>query len=351
MTLFDFAGAALRHLPAESAHKMGICALHAGIGPIQKTPDDPLLHTRIATLDLPNPVGLAAGFDKNAQAASAMIRAGFGWAECGTVTPLAQAGNARPRLFRLRRDQAVINRMGFNNAGLERFARNIRQQKQRPGLIGANIGANKTADDRIQDYVTGLERLWGLPDWFTINISSPNTPGLRALQDKDALQDLLGRIQEARVRLAKGKASAPVFLKLSPDLEERQIGQICDTACHYGLDGLIISNTTLDRPDDLKSISRTQSGGLSGQPLFARSTEILRLFHHAAQGRLTLIGVGGIASGQQAYAKIRAGASAVQLYTALAYQGPSLIQTIKHELADCLRADGFASIADAVGQH
>jgi dihydroorotate dehydrogenase len=350
MILYDLAGVAMRRLPAEIAHELTIRALRTGLGPVQHTPDDPVLRTRLGPLDLTNPLGLAAGFDKNARAGAAMIRAGFGWVECGTVTPLPQAGNPRPRLFRLTRDGAVINRMGFNNDGLDHFARNLTAQRRRGQAIGANIGANKTSKDRIGDYVTGLKSLWGLPAWFTINISSPNTPGLRELQGKDALQELLGRIMEARAKLTGDQPSPPFFLKVSPDLDDTQISQISEAACHYVLDGLIISNTTISRPDDLQSAARGEAGGLSGKPLFTRSTEVLRAFRHATNGRMTLIGVGGIASGADAYAKIRAGATAVQLYTALALHGPSLVGTIKSELAAILRANGFANAGEAVGR-
>jgi len=351
MSLYDLAGVVMRRLPAETAHGLTIQALRAGLGPVQHTPDDPVLRTHLGPLEMTNPIGLAAGFDKNARAGAAMIRAGFGWVECGTVTPLPQAGNPRPRLFRLTQDGAVINRMGFNNDGLDHFARNLAAQRRRAPMIGANIGANKTSKDRIGDYVTGLKTLWGLPGWFTINISSPNTPGLRELQGKDALQELLGRIMEARADLSADQPSPPFFLKVSPDLDDTQISQISEAARHYALDGLIISNTTISRPDGLQSAARGEAGGLSGKPLFTRSTEVLRSFRHATKGRVPLIGVGGIASGADAYAKIRAGASAVQLYTALALYGPSLVGTIKAELAEILRANGFANVGEAVGHN
>ncbi len=351
MSVFDLAGRALRHMPAEAAHKLTIRALKYGLGPVHTGADDQVLRTTIGALSLPNPIGLAAGFDKNAEAGGAMIRAGFGWVECGTVTPLPQVGNARPRLFRLVEDEAVINRMGFNNAGLAQFKRNFARQKLTGGMLGANIGANKDSKDRIGDYILGLEALWCLPDWFTINISSPNTPGLRELQGRDALQELLGRLMEARLRLTGKLASPPFFLKISPDITETQIDEIGNAACHYGLDGLIISNTSIARPDDLKSRHRHETGGLSGKPLFTRSTALLQQFHQATEGKILLVGVGGITSGKDAYGKIRAGASAVQLYTALALQGPSLISKIKRELAQILHANGFTSVTDAVGRH
>jgi dihydroorotate dehydrogenase len=342
--LHDLAAGALRALDPEDAHRLAIAGLRFGLGPRFPAGGDPALAIDLAGLSLPNPVGLAAGFDKNAEAAGAMLAAGFGFVECGTVTPLAQTGNPRPRLFRLSEDEAVINRMGFNNAGLEAFARNL--PSPRPGLIGANVGANKDADDRIGDYLTGLRRLWGRADYLTVNVSSPNTPGLRALQQGAALQELLGRIAETR-RALSGRA--PVFLKVAPDLDEREIGEICEAVAAHGLDGIVVSNTTLSRPSSLKSRWRDEAGGLSGAPLMTPSTHVLALFHAAANGRFPLIGVGGIASGADAYAKIRAGARAVQLYSALVFGGPGLVRVIRRDLAARLKADGFALIADAVG--
>ncbi len=350
MIFTDIAAASLRLLPPETAHQATIFALKAGLGPVVREAVDPVLRVNVAGLNLPNPIGLAAGFDKNAAVGAAMVQAGFGWAEAGTVTPLPQLGNPRPRLFRLAEDHAVINRMGFNNAGLKNFVGNFEKQKQRGGLLGANIGANKTSDDRIGDYVSGVKALWGLPDWFTINISSPNTPGLRELQSGDALEELLGRVMEARLNMAGDRPSPPFFLKLAPDMNEIQIAQICEAALQFGVDGLIVSNTTLDRPDTLQSANHSQTGGLSGRPLFEHSTQVLRIFSGYAHGKLALIGVGGISSGADAYVKIRAGANAVQLYTAMAFHGPSLVGRIKTELAALLRADGFANIADAVGK-
>jgi dihydroorotate dehydrogenase len=334
---------ALQVLPAEDAHRTTIAALKAGLGP-RAAAEDPALVVDLAGLRLPNPVGLAAGFDKNAEVPKAMLAAGFGFVECGTVTPLPQAGNPRPRLFRLTEDQAVINRMGFNNEGLERFAANL--GRRGPGVVGANIGANKDAADRIGDYVTGLQRLWGLADYFTVNVSSPNTPGLRALQTGAALDELLGRVAEARAGLT---GHAPVFLKVAPDLEAAEIEAIAEAVAAHRFDGVIVSNTTLSRPADLASSGRGETGGLSGAPLMALSTRVLGDFHAAVQGRFALIGVGGIASGADAYAKIRAGASAVQLYSALVFRGPGLVMAIRRELKARLAADGFASVAEAVG--
>ncbi len=340
--------AALQHLDAETSHTLGIRAIRAGFGPRQDGPDDPVLAVELAGLRLPNCLGLAAGFDKHAEVPDAMLAAGFGFVECGTVTPLPQAGNPRPRVFRLAEDGAVINRYGFNSVGLEAFASNLGRRRA-AGIVGANIGANKEASDRAADYVTGLRRLWPLADYFTANISSPNTPGLRALQARDALDELLGRLSLARRELALKTGDRPLFLKVAPDLTEPEIDDICASAETNGLNGIIIGNTTLSRPEGLRSAHRGEGGGLSGAPLFALSTRVLRQFHDRVGGRLALIGSGGIGSGADAYAKIRAGACALQLYTLLALRGPDLVQIIKHELAQRLRADGFASVADAVG--
>ncbi len=352
MSLHDIASRALHVLDPEDAHRWAIKGLKMGLGPRQSDVDDPILAINVAGLPLSNCVGLAAGFDKNAEVPAAMARAGFGFVECGTVTPLPQVGNPRPRLFRLTPDQAVINRMGFNNEGLEPFASRLSALKVRraEGVVGANIGANKDAADRIADYVTGLTRLWGLSDYFTINISSPNTPGLRALQTKAALEELLGRIAEARGLLkAAGTVDYPIFLKVAPDLEDGEVEAIIETVKANGLNGVIVSNTTIARPDHLASPHKGESGGLSGKPLLDASTAMLARFHAANNGHLALIGAGGVASGADALAKIKAGACAVQLYSALVYGGPGLVQRIKADLAARLRAEGFASVTDAIG--
>ena len=278
-----------------------------------------------------------------------MLRAGFGFVECGTTTPRPQAGNPRPRLFRLPSDAAVINRMGFNNKGLDAFATGLSSRRS-DGVVGANVGANKDSADRAADYVLGLHRLWTLADYFTLNVSSPNTPGLRDLQARAALEDLLGVVAQARAALKLAHhVDRPLFLKVAPDLGPGAVEDIVDTAVAFGLDGLIVSNTTIARPAGLTGAHRAETGGLSGAPLFEPSTRMLALFHAAAAGRLVLVGAGGVGSGAQAYDKIRAGASAVQLYTALVFQGPGLVTRIARDLAARLRADGFAGVADAVG--
>jgi dihydroorotate dehydrogenase len=341
--IYALATRALHLLDPEDAHRTTIAALKVGLGP-RVASADPALAVEVAGLKLPNPVGLAAGFDKDAEVAATMLAAGFGFVECGTVTPLPQTGNARPRLFRLSEDRAVINRMGFNNGGLDAFAANL--GRHGPGVVGANIGANKDSADRIGDYVTGLTRLWGLADYFTVNVSSPNTPGLRALQTGDALAELLGRVAETRATLA---GSAPVFLKVAPDLNEADVSAISDAVAAAGFEGVIVGNTTLSRPEDLTSRFSREAGGLSGTPLMTLSTRVLGQFHAAANGRFALIGAGGIASGADAYAKIRAGAACVQLYSAMVFQGPGLVTVVRRDLAARLATDGFKSVAAAVG--
>jgi len=336
---------ALHALDPEDAHAAALLGLRFGLGPSSSAPD-PILSVDLAPgLVLPSPVGLAPGFDKNAEVFAPMLRAGFGFVECGTVTPEPQAGNPRPRLFRLAEDRAVINRMGFNNQGLEPFA--ARLGRRSGGVVGANFGANKDSEDRIGDYVTGLRRLWGLADYLTVNISSPNTPGLRALQTRAALDELLGRLTEAAATLpAQGRR--PMFLKVAPDLEDGEVEAITEAVVAQGLAGIIVANTTVSRPA-LRSRHAAEAGGLSGAPLTALAARRLADFRAAAPPGLVLISAGGIGSGAEAYARIRAGACAVQLYSALAYEGPSLGAAIARDLARRLRADGFKSVQDAVG--
>ena len=341
---------AARALPPERAHRAAIAGLKTGLGPKFDAVRHAVLKTNLCGLDLPNPVGLAAGFDKDAEVPDAMLAAGFGFVECGTVTPRPQVGNPKPRLFRLKEDKAVINRMGFNNSGLDIFAKRLKSRAGQGGIVGANLGANKDSDDRVADYLTGLKATWGLADYFTINISSPNTPGLRDLQGEAAMDELLGRIAQMRSELAGDTASPPIFLKVAPDLNLGAVGRIVEQARQYGLSAIIVSNTTLDRPDSLRSAYKTEAGGLSGAPLKQRSNDMLREFASASQGRIPLIGVGGISSGADAYEKIRIGASAVQLYSALVYEGPALAAKICDDLAARLIADGFKSVAEAIGK-
>jgi len=351
LNLFPLARPFVHALDPEKAHNLTISALKHGItGCFGVGSDDAVLATEVFGLKFSNPVGLAAGFDKNADAVMGAQKMGFGFTEAGTVTPKPQAGNDKPRLFRLSEDRAVINRFGFNNEGLDYFEKKMKALPSKRQPVGANVGANKDADDRTADYVTGINRLYGLSDYFTVNISSPNTPGLRALQSKAALEDLIGRVLEARAaQVAKGKAYIPMLVKIAPDLLEADIADIADLALNTGIDGLIVSNTTITRPDTLKSAHKGETGGLSGAPLMNLSTETLAAMYQATGGKVPLMGVGGIASGQDAYAKIKAGASLVQLYSMLVYEGPALVHRVKRELATLLKADGFNHVAEAVG--
>ncbi|MEZ6023688.1 MAG: quinone-dependent dihydroorotate dehydrogenase [Hyphomonadaceae bacterium] len=347
-SLHDIATRVMRLADPESAHTAALWGLRAGLGPRARADRYVRLKTSFAGLDLPNPIGMAAGFDKNCEAPDALLVAGFGFVECGTVTPLPQAGNPRPRIFRLSEDRAVINRLGFNNKGLDAFADRL-SARTRKGVVGANVGANKESADRAADYVLGMGKVWKHAAYVTANISSPNTPGLRGLQERGALEDLLGRLREARTLLTAAHGARPLFLKVAPDLDETAVRDIAEIALAYGLDALIVSNTTLERPPHLTSDNREESGGLSGQPLFAISNRVLRQFAEALGGRLPLIGVGGVESGETALAKIRCGASAVQLYSALVYQGPGLVARILDELDGLLAAEGVDSISALVG--
>lgn len=342
MALADLGAKALTLLPAEAAHKASLAALKAGLGPKLAQKADPVLATSVAGIELAHPVGLAAGYDKNGEAPDALLAAGFAFVELGAVTPRPQAGNPQPRLFRLREDRAVINRMGFNNEGLEALKTRLEARARKPGVVGINLGANKDSEDRAGDYVTLVKALKGVASFFTVNISSPNTPGLRDMQGAAALNDLLKRVNDARW-------TEPVFLKVAPDLDEAGIEAIVRAALDNRMSGLIVSNTTLARPDTLKSRHRGEAGGLSGAPLTNMSNSVLRRFRQLAGADLPLIGVGGINSVESAYARIRSGASALQLYTALIYEGPGLVGRLRDGLAARLKADGYASLADAVG--
>lgn len=351
MSLSDLALPLVKALPPEAAHNATIKGLKLGVGlpRIAATQWGTAITLSRSGLRLGNPVGLAAGFDKNCDVHRPMARFGFGFLECGTVTPRPQPGNPKPRLFRLTEDNGVINRMGFNNHGLDYFVRRLRRAPPSPACpVGANVGANKASEDFIADYETGIRAVNPVCSYITINISSPNTPGLRGLQDRSALQELLERCAAARAELDHKK---PVFLKVSPDLNDAEIRDIVDAVQHYGawLSGLIVSNTTTDRPASLQSPWKTETGGLSGTPLMAKSTRILKEVAVALGGSFDLIGCGGISSGADAYEKIRSGASAVQLYSALVYGGPKLVASINADLAERLQADGFSSVAEAVG--
>ncbi len=338
--------AGLGRLDPERAHRLTVKGLKLGLGASEPGPDDPVLKCRLFGHDLPNPIGMAAGFDKDAEVADRLLELGFGFVEVGTITPKPQTGNPRPRVFRLQGDGALINRMGFNSAGIDAAAARLKARAGRPGLMGVNIGANRESSDPVADYATGFSALAGFAGFVTANVSSPNTPGLRRLQEKDALERLLDALFAA---WAAAGNRVPIALKIAPDLTPTERDAIVATALARGIDALIVSNTTVGHRAGLKSPWRDEAGGLSGRPLFAPSTAMLAAIHQQTRGRLTLIGVGGIASGADAYAKIRAGASAVQLYTALTYGGLGLLTAIKRELAAKLKADGFASIQAAVG--
>lgn len=329
-------------LDAERAHRATIGALK--ITPARLPPKFPVsLRSTVAGIDFPTPVGLAAGFDKDAEVPEQMLALGFGFVEVGTVTPRPQVGNAKPRLFRLVEDRAVINRMGFNNHGQAAAFERLIHCTRADGVIGVNIGANKDSTDRIADYVAGVKAMAPVARYLTINISSPNTPGLRQLQDEGALRALLSAVQEARD--AKGP---PVFLKVAPDLGEGESDQIVRAAMQHGIDGIIVANTTISRPP-LKSKFAGESGGLSGEPLKALALKALREFRAASGGEIPLIGVGGIADADDAWERIRAGASLVQLYTAMVYEGPGIARRIARGLAERVEQAGFANIAEAVG--
>lgn len=330
---------ALFALDPERAHGLTLNALRHLPVPSAAQPD-PILRTRIAGLDLPSPVGLAAGFDKDARVPAAMLRLGFGFVEVGTLTPRPQAGNPKPRLFRLVPDRAVINRLGFNNGGIGAAVARLAPGHPR---IGVNVGANRDSADRIADYALAVEAVRHVAAFITLNISSPNTPGLRGLQDA-ALPELLAAAASAR-----GPAGPPLFLKVAPDLDDAQVDSIAEAVSAAPVAALIVGNTTLERPPTLLSRHAAEAGGLSGRPLRPLAQAMLARFARALGGRVPLIGVGGIESGADAYARIRAGASAIQLYTALVYEGPGLPARINAGLAALVRRDGFATLADAVG--
>lgn len=345
MTALERLGLGVLHrLDPEIAHRLALGTLRMGLVPKKETYTSPRLRTDLAGLSLLNPVGLAAGFDKNIEALRALGHAGFGFIEVGAVTPRAQPGNPQPRLFRLSEDAAVINRFGFNNPGMETAAARL-AKRPRDMVIGLNLGANKDSPDRAEDFARVLARCGSHLDFATVNVSSPNTERLRDLQGAEALNALLRGVKEARDWLPR---PIPIFLKIAPDLSDGELEDIAGIAGSTGLDGLIATNTTLAR-DGLKSAARVQAGGLSGQPLFERSTRVLARLSELTGGAIPLIGVGGIASAEQAYAKICAGASAVQLYTALIYHGLSLVDEITRGLDRLLAADGFESVAQAVG--
>jgi dihydroorotate dehydrogenase len=334
----------MHRLDPETAHGLSIKALRAGLTPRPGPVTSPRLRTDVAGLSLPNPVGLAAGFDKNAEALAPLSEAGFGFIEVGAATPRPQPGNPKPRLFRLSEDRAAINRFGFNNEGMDAIGKRL-AQRPKSGVIGLNLGANKDSEDRAQDFARVLSHCGAHLDFATVNVSSPNTEKLRDLQGKDALAALLAGVIDAREALQR---PIPVFLKIAPDLDISGLDDIAEVARDSGIDAVIATNTTLSR-DGLKSTHRDEMGGLSGAPLFERSTRVLAQLSQRLDGAVPIIGVGGISTAEGAYAKIRAGASAVQLYTALVYGGLSLASEVASGLDALLARDGFSNVAEAVG--
>lgn len=348
--LFSLAKPLLHRMDPENAHNLTIDLLKR-FGPRKPIDDDPLLGVSLFGLNFSNPIGLAAGFDKNAEVPDAMLGLGFGFVECGTVTPLPQKGNARPRLFRLVPDEAVINRFGFNNHGHDIVADRLKARTTTQGIVGINVGANKDSTDRVSDYVKGIRAFASLASYFTVNISSPNTPGLRTLQNRDSLDDLLAWTLNERDEAAKHGPKKPVFLKIAPDLSFQDLDDVVEVSRKRGIDALIISNTTVKRPKSLHDKrQRLESGGLSGKPLYPLSTKMLSEAFIRVENQFPLIGVGGIDSARTAIGKIEAGASLIQLYSSLVYKGPGLINEIKRGLIERMNKDGLSSPLQLVGR-
>ncbi|MGY3236402.1 dihydroorotate dehydrogenase [Bradyrhizobium sp. USDA 4472] len=339
----------LRWLDPEDAHRLAIQGLRF-LPPVKPRPDDPKLAVRAFGLNFPNPIGMAAGFDKSAEVPDALLRLGFGFVEIGSVTPKPQAGNPRPRLFRLERDEAVINRMGFNNDGAEVVLRRLAARAENGGIVGVNVGANKDSPDRVADYVKLIETFAPVASYFTVNVSSPNTPGLRNLQEGALLDDLLGHVIDARERVRQKAGDTPVLLKIAPDLSLAQLDDVVQVARSRRVDGMIVSNTTVARPSTLREAMRSkQQGGLSGRPLFRLSTRMVAETYVRVEGAFPLIGVGGVDSGGAALTKIRAGASLIQLYSSLVYKGLGLVDEIKRDLTSTLLRTGRDSLSEIVG--
>ena len=343
--LFGLGQSLLLTLPPERAHDLAIKTLELGLYPRATAPDDARLAQRLFGLEFPNPVGMAAGFDKNARVPREVLAMGFGFVEIGTLTPRAQSGNPSPRMFRSLPDRAVINRLGFNNEGQEAALARLRDRPS--GIVGVNLGAGRDSKDRTADYAEGIARMADVASYVTINISSPNTPGLRDLQAPEALDSLLKRVQASR---AAASRKPPLLVKLAPDLADDDLPEVVRVIAANGADGIIVSNTTLAR-DGLRDRSfSNEAGGLSGRPLFARSTRTLARVFQLTEGKLPLIGVGGIDSGETALAKIEAGASLLQLYTGLVFEGPGLIARIKQTLLAAIEREGASSLATFVGR-
>jgi dihydroorotate dehydrogenase len=339
----------LRWFDPEDAHRLAVQGLKL-LPPARPRTDDSKLTVRAFGLNFPNPIGMAAGFDKNAEVSDALLRLGFGFVEIGTVTPRPQGGNPRPRLFRLERDEAVVNRLGFNNDGAEAVLRRLAGRAHLGGIVGVNVGANKDSEDRTADYVRLIETFAPVASYFTVNVSSPNTPGLRNLQQAEALDDLLARVIDARERVRQNAGDSPVLLKIAPDLSLAELDDVVHIARSRRVDGMIVANTTVMRPSTLRELARAkEQGGLSGRPLFRLSTRMVAETYVRAEGAFPLIGVGGIDTGGAALTKIRAGASLIQLYSSLIYKGLGLVNDIKNDLASTLLRTGRDSLAEIVG--
>ncbi len=339
----------LRWFDPEDAHRMAIHGLRF-LPPIRPRPDDAKLAVRAFGLNFPNPIGMAAGFDKSAEVPDALLRLGFGFVEIGSVTPKPQSGNPRPRLFRLERDEAVINRMGFNNDGADVVLRRLAGRAHLPGIVGVNVGANKDSPDRVADYVSLIETFAPVASYFTVNVSSPNTPGLRNLQQAASLDDLLAKVIDARERVREKAGDSPVLLKIAPDLTLNELDDVVHVARSRRVDGMIVANTTLARPSSLREQGRAQEqGGLSGRPLFRLSTRMVAETYVRVEGAFPLIGVGGVDSGGAALTKIRAGATLIQLYSSLIYKGLGLVEAIKADLVSTMLRTGRDSLAEIVG--
>ena len=348
--LFTLAKPLLHRMDPENAHNLTLDLLKH-FGPKTRIEDDPRLGVSLFGLNFSNPIGLAAGFDKNAEVPDAMLGLGFGFVECGTITPMPQKGNARPRLFRLMPDEAVINRFGFNNHGHALVADRLKARASSPGIVGINVGANKDTTDRVSDYVKGIRAFASLASYFTVNISSPNTPGLRTMQSREILDDLLAWTVNERDEAARHGPKKPVFLKIAPDLSLHDLDDVVEVSRNRGIDALMISNTTIKRPRSLHDKKqRLESGGLSGKPLYPLSTKMLSEAYIRVEKQFPLIGVGGVDSARTAIGKIEAGASLVQLYSALVYKGPALITEIKRGLIERIEKDGLSSPLDLVGR-
>jgi dihydroorotate dehydrogenase len=339
----------LRWIDAEDAHRLAIHGLKF-LPPLKPRADDAKLAVRAFGLNFPNPVGMAAGFDKNAEVPDALLRLGFGFVEIGTVTPKPQVGNPRPRLFRLERDEAVVNRMGFNNDGAEAVLRRLASRAHLGGIVGVNVGANKDSPDRVADYVKLIETFAPVASYFTVNVSSPNTPGLRNMQQAHILDDLLSKVIDARERVREKAGDSPVLLKIAPDLSLAELDEVVHVARSRRVDGMIVANTTVARPTTLREATRAkEQGGLSGRPLFRLSTRMVAETYVRVEGAFPLIGVGGIDTGGAALTKIRAGASLVQLYSPLVYKGLGLVEDIKNDLALTLLRTGREQLSEIVG--